>query len=132
MDGCTVNIADYSNCRSIQSRVRFSYSSNISNYNASSAATLGSDRGTSGLRLLSFRSADAAQDGGVHDIGVAREAQRLQHRTAFRPISMQRRAKVLRFRSQAPIQMRIRTEERRVAKAWSGRSDGPYDFPPAA
>lgn len=129
MNGCTVNIADYNSCRSMQGRISFSYSSNS---NTSNAPRFGSGRDRSDLQVVSFETADLAQDGDVYDIGVAREAQRFQHRAAFRPISVPRRAKVLRFRSDAPLQMRIRTEERRAVEAWAGRSGGPYDLPPAA
>lgn len=70
------------------------------------------------------------EDPTVYDIGIAREAQRMRHRAVFRPISIQRKAKVLRFRSEEPVSIRMRVEERRAVE--SGRPDGPYDFPPAA
>ena len=72
------------------------------------------------------------EDPTVYDIGIAREAQRLRHRTVFRPISIQRKAKVLRFREELPVQVKVRVDELRGAGARSGMSDGPYDLPPAA
>jgi hypothetical protein len=70
------------------------------------------------------------EDPAVYDIGIAREAQRTRHRVVFRPISIQRKAKVLRFRSEELVSIGMRVEERRAME--SGRPDGPYDFPPAA
>ncbi len=70
------------------------------------------------------------EDPTVYDIGIAREAQRMRHRSVFRPISIQRKAKVLRFRNEEPVSIRMRAEERRAVE--SGRPDGPYDLPPAA
>ena len=70
------------------------------------------------------------EDPTVYDIGIAREVQLMRHRAVFRPISIQRKAKVLRFRSQEPVSIRMRAEERRAVE--SGMPDGPYDFPPAA
>ncbi|KAA6461178.1 hypothetical protein DYQ86_13120 [Acidobacteria bacterium AB60] len=68
----------------------------------------------------------------VYDIGIARDAQRLRHRAVFRPISIQRKANVLRFRREAPVPIRMGREERRAMEFWSRVPDGPYDLPPAA
>jgi len=67
------------------------------------------------------------EDPTVYDIGIARQAQRLRYRTVFRPISIQRNAKVLRFRNELPVQLKVRVEEGR-----GGMPDGPHDLPPAA
>jgi len=63
------------------------------------------------------------EDPMVYDIGIAREAQRLRRRVVFRPVNIQRKAKVLRFRDGPPF---------RMAESWSGVPEGPSDHPPAA
>jgi len=63
------------------------------------------------------------EDPTVYDIGIAREAQRLRRRVVFRPVNIQRKAKVLRFRDEPPF---------RMAESWSGVPEGPSDQPPAA
>src|SRR6202035_2831938 len=62
------------------------------------------------------------EDPTVYDIGIARETQRLRHRAVFRPINIQRKAKVLRFRNEVPVTIKMRVEERRAAG--SGMPDG--------
>ncbi len=79
-----------------------------------------------------LRDAVLQEDPTVYDIGIAREAQRLRYRTVFRPISIQRRAKVLRFRNEPPVQLKVRVEEGRGAGARSCMPEGPHDLPPAA
>jgi hypothetical protein len=66
----------------------------------------------------------------IYDIGIVREAQRMRHRAVFRPISTERKAKVLRFRNAAPTSNKMRAQERCAAE--SGMPDGPYEPPPAA
>jgi hypothetical protein len=72
------------------------------------------------------------QDPTVYDIGIAREVQRLRHRTVFRSMSAPRKAKVLRFRDEGPVQFKSRVEEAQRKEARVGSPDGPYDLPPAA
>lgn len=63
------------------------------------------------------------EDPTVYDIGIAREAQRLRRRVVLRPVSIQRKAKVLRFRDEPSL---------RIAELWSGMPEDPSDHPPAA
>ena len=128
MNGCTINIADF-RCRAIP---------------GNSLSPSRRSRGFQGFEIVRLealspeRESDILQDAlvqedpTVYDIGIAREVQRLRHRAVFRPICIQRKAKVLRFRNEALVPMKMRMEERRVAKPWSSRPDGPCDLPPAA
>lgn len=119
MTGCPVNIADF-RCRIVKSRIaRFSLR----------------DAGRStGLRVVG---SSAYRHGSVHDagspesapvdIGVARESQCLRRRTLSRPISIQRRAKVIRIGEARPRAFAFPT-----ARAWHFSPDDPCDLPPAA
>ncbi len=118
MSHCTVNIADF-RCRAIKSR----------------ANVFRTDSPQTGLAIVAPRRrgnllsmSDAAQSGHPHvfDIGVAREAQRSRQRVIFRPISIQRRAKVIRFH-EVPVQAVAQ-----AAPRWTPPMNGPYDLPPAA
>jgi hypothetical protein len=75
--------------------------------------------------------ADLREEQAVYDIGAVRDARRLGHRTACGPISIERKAKVLRF-NVIPIQIEARVEEARGAEGWSTMPDGSNDPPPAA
>ena len=123
MNGCTINIADF-RCRALRT-------------------TLSPDRfarrqqGFEVVQDEMDREAEMLQeavlqdDPTVYDIGIAREAQRLRRRAVFRPINVQRKAKVLRFRDEVSVPCVMHLEERR-AESWPGRPDGPHDHPPAA
>lgn len=67
----------------------------------------------------------------VYDISAAPRPERVRARVAMRPISIDRRSKVLRFRQDEPVSMMIRREEAGRGK-WRGANDGPGDLPPAA
>jgi hypothetical protein len=121
MNGC-VNIADF-RCRAIKFR-----SQHDSPRNAIRSCTLtvveSNPTHESLFRVVSSNPID---------IGVAREAQRMRHRSIFRPISIQRHAKVIRF-NEAParvaaMRVAVGAEQGRRAETWQ---DGPLDFPPAA
>ncbi len=71
-------------------------------------------------RGASLSDAALAENAQCYDIELAREAQHMRPRAAFRLISIQRRAKVLRFRGAPP--------DRHLSSA----AAGPYDLPPAA
>ena len=124
MDGCTINIADF-RCRAITRSA--SIPRRLHGFEI-----VRPNEGSKEREAEILQEAVMQEDPTVYDIGIAREVQRLRHRAVFRPISILRKAKVLRFRAEAPTPVRIRLEERRAAEAWSGRPDGPYDFPPAA
>ncbi len=128
MTGCTINIADF-RCRAV-ARVTASYNHLP---RRPRAVSLIDDEVISKEPEMDFlKEAILQEDPTVYDIGLAREAQRLRHRTVFRPTSVQRKAKVLRFKDEAPVRGKVRAEEARVGKSWSKRPDGPYDLPPAA
>ncbi|MFP5237472.1 MAG: hypothetical protein ACLGSD_16365 [Acidobacteriota bacterium] len=80
-----------------------------------------------GLALVSpgRRDKAASERPRVYDIAAARAAQRM-HRPVFRPIAVQRRAKVLRFH-EAEARAAVYSMPR-----WTPRVNGPYDLPPAA
>lgn len=112
MSDTPVNIADF-RCRAIKVR-----------------ATQSSVRAVpmqGGLALVSSgrREKAAAERPRVYDIAAAREAQRM-HRPLFRPIAVQRRAKVLRFH-EAEAHAAVYAMPR-----WTPPMNGPYDLPPAA
>jgi hypothetical protein len=133
MTGCTINIAEF-RCRAV-SRVTSSSNPRSGRARALSvtdADTRSKDRERDLLQIDLLQDAILQEDPTVYDIGVAREAQRLRHRTVFRPISNQRKAKVLRFRDEVAVRVKMRAEEARGGEPWSNRPDGPYDLPPAA
>jgi len=118
MNGSTINIADF-RCRAIT---------------RATSITDRVQRGPHGFEIAEHerdREADLIhvailqEDPTVYDIGIAREAQRLRHRAVFRPINIQRKAKVLRFQNELPVPLKR-------AESWAGRPDGPHDPPPAA
>ena len=125
MTGSTVNIADF-RCRAIRARVG-------RNSSASSERPHGFAVVESAVadRALMLQEAMTQENPTVYDIGIAREAQRMRPRALFRPICIQRRAKVLRFTNNAPVQM-MRADAARATKGVPEYSGGPYDFPPAA
>ena len=127
MTGCTINIAEF-RCRAVTRATTFSNRASRRTQTFSVVEN-GSSILKPGAELL--HDAILQQDPPIYDIGIAREAQRLRHRTVFRPISLQRKAKVLRFIEEIPAMARMRAEDS-YAEAWTGRTDGPYDFPPAA
>jgi len=107
-----VNIADF-RCRDIKFRTMHS--------SARSVPTQG------GLAIVSsgHREKATAERPRVYDIAAAREAQRM-HRPLFRPMAVQRRAKVLRFH-EAEGHATVYAMPR-----WTPPLNGPYDLPPAA
>ena len=112
MSDYPVNIADF-RCRDIQFRP------------LRTAGNTGSVQ--AGLALvISHRQDGSARRQRVYDIGVAREAQRSRRRFLSRPISIQRRAKVLRFHESA-ASATVQTMPR-----WTPPVNDPYDLPPAA
>lgn len=123
MSECTVNIADF-RCRAIKSRARIFRTTPAP---AGLAIVASRHRGD----VISMSSAAKSDNPQVYDIGVAREAQRSRQRVLFRPISIQRRAKVLRFHEApshaAPLQIAAQ-----AAPRWNPPMHGPYDLPPAA
>lgn len=121
MNGCTINIADF-RCRAT-SRIT---SIDRTPRRVQTFEVVGQDRDGDLIQ-----DAILQEDPTVYDIGIAREVQRTRHRAVFRPISIQRKANVLRFRNEVPVEFKIRAEERR-AECWSSRPDGPCDPPPAA
>lgn len=127
MTGSTVNIADF-RCRAIRARV--GRNSRTFDIRPKGLALVQPPSAERGAQLL--QEAVTQENPTVYDIGIAREAQRMRQRTLFRPIFIQRRAKVLRFTNQPPVQVMRSAEEARQSKGWSGYTDGPFDFPPAA
>jgi hypothetical protein len=115
MKGFTVNIADF-RCRGV------------------ARATVIQHRPTRGLHGLGNPrwAANLHEEPAVFDIGVVRETRRLEHRTAFETICIERKAKVLRFRNVIPIQSEVRMEQARGAEWWSATPNGSFDPPPAA
>jgi hypothetical protein len=119
MTGCPVNIADF-RCRIVKPRT--------AHFSLREAGR------STGLRVVG---ASAHHNGSVLDagspesalvdIGVARESQRLRHRTLPRPISIQRRAKVIRIG-----EARSRAFAFPAPRAWHFSPDDPCDLPPAA
>lgn len=113
MSDTPVNIAEF-RCRAIKLRAGYTFE-------PSGAAQRG-------LALVAShaRQGGSSRSQRVYDIGVAREAQRTRHRVLFRPMPIQRRAKVLHFHegeARAAVQMMPR---------WNPPMNGPYDLPPAA
>lgn len=127
MNGCTINIAEF-RCRptgrSASPSNRLARRTHA--FEVVLPATVTADHDAEMLQEAILQ-----EDPTVYDIGVAREAQRMRSRIVFRPISIQRKAKVLRFNEQVPVQVKMRVEEGRGGFR-SGVSEGPYDFPPAA
>jgi hypothetical protein len=112
MTDTTVNIADF-RCRTIKFRAMHSSARAV--------------QMQSSLAIVSSGSRDkaTAERPRVYDIAAAREAQRM-HRPLFRPIAVQRRAKVLRFH-EAEARANVYAMPR-----WTPPMNGPYDLPPAA
>lgn len=114
MTGC-VNIADF-RCRA-----------EVRTFHASPRSA----KRSHSLTVVESNSKSAAASSAVFDIGIAREAQRMRHRVVFRPISIQRRAKIIRFSGPSLHTGQPSVEFNRAA-SWSGRIEGPCDLPPAA
>lgn len=125
MNGSTVNIADF-RCRVMNARA--------------GQKPFRAMQSTSGLALvesrrkraevMSMANAAISENPRVFDIGVAREAQRMRTRI-FRPISIQRRANVIRFGEKAAAAVPA-VAQAAVAARWTAPVNGPYDLPPAA
>lgn len=130
MTGSTINIAEF-RCRAV-ARVTASYNHLPRRPRAVSVIDVDAISTEREIEMDLLQDAILQEDPTVYDIGIAREAQRLRHRTVFRPASIQRKAKVLRFRDEVPIRAKARAEEARGGESWSKRPDGPYDLPPAA
>jgi len=127
MDGCTINIAEF-RCRAID-RTKLSFKRPLQPHHGFAiVANEGPKNRHTGL----LQEAVLEDDPTVYDIGLVREVQRLRHRAVLRPVGLQRKAKVLRFRNEAPIQLKRQPEELRGVHARSGMPDGPSDLPPAA
>ena len=113
MNGCTVDIADFrcreSKPRAVRPMVRSTQSS-------------------AGLSLVETKSEPRPA---VYNIGEAPDGQRLRIRLKSRPVTMQRRANVIRFRSNEPIRLSVRVVDE-PRNGWSGMSEDSYDLPPAA
>jgi hypothetical protein len=118
MDRC-INIADF-RCRDL---TRATTSAKRSQCRPRGFEIVSGEDELRAREIELLREAVLKEDPMVYDIGIAREAQRLRRRVVFRPISIQRKAKVLRFRDEPPF---------RVAESWSGIPEGPSDQPPAA
>lgn len=118
MTGCPVNIADF-RCRILKPRT-----AHFSLRDAGRGAGL-RVVGSSSHRNSSVRGAGAPESALI-DIGVARESQRLRRRMVARPISIQRRANVVRFAEARPRAFAFPTPQ-----VWHSPDD-PYDLPPAA
>lgn len=128
MNDSTINIADF-RCRGKAGASRFADRTARRSRGFDSAGPEGmwKDRGAERLEEAVLQ-----EDPPVYDIGIVREVQRLRQRAVFRPVSIERKAKVLRFRDEVPVPLRMRVEEVRGADSWTGKPDGPYDSPPAA
>lgn len=118
MDRC-INIADF-RCRAV---TRATTSSKRSPCRPRGFEIVSGEDGVRAREMELLEEAVLQEDPLVYDIGIAREAQRLRRRVVFRPITIQPKAKVLRFRDQPPF---------RIAESWSGMPEGPSDHPPAA
>ena len=127
MNDCTINIADF-RCRGKSGASRFADRS----ARRSRGFDLAGPEGMWDRPAERLEEAVLQEDPPVYDIGIAREVQRLRQRAVFRPVSIERKAKVLRFRDELPVPLRMRAEEVRGADSWPGKPDGPYDSPPAA
>jgi hypothetical protein len=126
MSGRPVNIAEF-RCRAIKARSAHAF------FRAASRPC--------GLKVVEPSSGHLGKDAAdethssetpiVFDIGIAREAQRLRRRPVFRPISIQRRAKVIHFG-----EAQTRVVAARAPESWphsaARSSDGSFDLPPAA
>lgn len=119
MTGCPVNIADF-RCRIMKPRTAH--------------FSLRDTRRSTGLRVVessAHRNGSAldapSQESAPVDIGVARESQRLRRRIVSRPISIQRRANVVRIAEARPRAYAFPTPQ-----AWQFSPDDPCDLPPAA
>ncbi|MFZ0395127.1 MAG: hypothetical protein WCF17_08115 [Terracidiphilus sp.] len=109
MTGRPVNIAEF-RCRAIRARTaQFSL------------------RNASRLTGLKVVQRPAAQCPVVFDIGMARDAQRFRRRANTWPISLERRAKVIRFGESHPMAAAMRASQPSPVSR-----NGPFDFPPAA
>ncbi len=128
MTGCTINIAEF-RCRAV---ARVTSSSNYASRRTHGFYVSEAEAAPREHDEDLLQDAILQEDPTVYDIGIAREAQRMRHRTVFRPVSVQRKAKVIRFRSEIPAMFKVRAEEARVGEGWSNRPDGSNDFPPAA
>jgi len=114
MNGCTVNIADF-RCRE-------------SKPHAAARSMLRMTHPSAGLSLVETRNELRPR---VYDISEARESHRMGSRIVFRPLGVSRHAKVIRFRTNEPIQMNVRLMEKPREK-WRGATEGSFDLPPAA
>lgn len=112
MTDTPVNIADF-RCRTVKFRAMHNSARAVPRPN--------------GLALVSSGHGEKAkaERPRVYDIAAAREAQRM-HRPLFRPIVVQRRAKVLRFH-EAEVHATVYAMPR-----WTPPMNGPCDLPPAA
>ena len=75
-------------------------------------------------------SAPTAPEAMVVDIASARESHRLVHRSAIRPLTIHRRAKVLHFTNDVEVRKVMRAESQRFQTS-PIRTESP-DLPPAA
>lgn len=121
MTGRPVNIADF-RCRAKKMRTAyFSFRDVNRSHGLKVVEPANSPAGEETVEYLS------QEMPGVFDIGMAREVPRLRHHSV-RPISIQRRAKVIRFgEMQAHAFAGMRAPQ-----SWPVSHDGPYDFPPTA
>jgi hypothetical protein len=118
----TVNIADF-RCRAVKIHAIHS----PERTSRQNGPALVESRGNAEIVSMS----GASRGSRVYDIGIARDAQRMRPRVVFRPISIQRRAKVLRFHEASEALPRA-TAIMTASPRWNPAVDGPYDLPPAA
>ena len=128
MDGCTIDIADFRS----HAIARIKPGLNRVAGRPRGFEIAEPDPASRDRKAENFDGAVLQDDPTVYDIGIAREAESERHRAVFRPISNQRKAKVLRFRDEVPVPLRMRAEERRGADSRPGMPDGPSNQPPAA
>lgn len=111
MNGSTVNIADF-RCRASKPRAACPIFRSANAFAGLSVVHRGSDERPT-----------------VYDISEARESQRMRTRLTFRPLGIERRSNVLRFRAGGPVRLAVRVVDEQPRERFLG---GPNELPPAA
>lgn len=129
MSNPTVNISDF-RCRAA---VRGSVHANRSQLRkqASGMFVVKAETASVEQEIETSVCAQGANEVAVIDIAAARDSHRLAHRSAVRPLTFHRRAKVLHFTKDVQVRKAMMAESQRF-QTWPARAESPMDLPPAA